>query len=164
MTLAAVTWVDWAIVGIVGLSTLLSLIRGFTREALSLAGWITGFVVAYLFAGELATRMADLISNITARYVAAWLLILIGTLLISGFLGMLMARVVKVAGLGTLDRLLGTVFGFARGVVIVLVLVFVIRELLSPQDHAWLYQAQLMPQVDTLMNWALLTLGQWNSP
>lgn len=164
MIIAAFTWVDWAMMGIIGLSTLLSLLRGFTREALSLAGWIAGFVLAYVFAGDLASRMAELISNITARYIAAWLLILVGTLLVSGFISMLMSRLVKVTGLGTLDRLLGTLFGFARGVVIVLVLVFVIRELLSPQDQAWLHQAQLMPQVDTLMNWALLTLGQWNSP
>ncbi|QIB67283.1 CvpA family protein [Kineobactrum salinum] len=157
------TWVDWAIAVIVVLSTLLSLLRGFTREALSLAGWIAAFVLANLFASELATQMADLVSNLTARYIAAWLVIFVAILLVAGLTGMLLAQLVKVSGLGTLDRVLGTVFGFARGVVIVLVLVFLIRELLPPRDQVWLHQAQLMPQVDALMNWVLQLLGGWST-
>ncbi len=158
--LDAFTWVDWVVVVIVGLSTLLSLLRGFTREALSLLGWIAAFVIAYVFAGELASRMTDLISNITARYIAAWLLLLVGVLLVTGLLSMLLSQMVKATGLGTLDRLLGTIFGFARGIIIVLVLVFLIRELLPPRDQVWLYQAHLMPQIDALLNWAMQVLGQ----
>lgn len=160
LMLDAFTWVDWAVVAIVTLSTLLSLLRGFTREALSLLGWIAAFVIAYVFAGELASRMSGLISNITARYIAAWLLLLVGVLLVTGLVSMLMVQMVRATGLGTLDRLLGTIFGFARGVMIVLVLVFLIRELLPPRDQVWLYQAQLMPQIDALLNWAMQLLGQ----
>lgn len=160
LMLDAFTWVDWVVVAIVSLSTLLSLLRGFTREALSLLGWIAAFIIAYVFAGELASRMTGLISNITARYIAAWLLLLVGVLLVTGLVSMLMAQMVKATGLGTLDRLLGTIFGFARGVIIVLVLVFLIRELLPPRDQVWLYQAHLMPQIDALLNWAMQMLGQ----
>lgn len=160
LMLDAFTWVDWAVVAIVALSTLLSLLRGFTREALSLLGWIAAFVIAYVFAGDLASRMTGVISNITARYIAAWLLLLVGVLLVTGLVSMLMAQMVRATGLGTLDRLLGTIFGFARGVIIVLVLVFLIRELLPPRDQVWLYQAQLMPQIDALLNWAMQLLGQ----
>ena len=163
LMLDAFTWVDWVVVAIVALSTLLSLLRGFTREALSLLGWIAAFVIAYVFAGELASRMTGLVSNITARYIAAWLLLLVGVLLVTGLLSMLMAQMVRATGLGTLDRLLGTIFGFARGVIIVLVLVFLIRELLPPRDQVWLYQAHLMPQIDALLNWAMQMLGQLNS-
>jgi membrane protein required for colicin V production len=160
LSLDAFTWVDWVVVAIVGLSALLSLLRGFTREALSLLGWIAAFVMAYVFAGELASRMTGLISNITARYIAAWLLLLVGVLLLTGLISMLMAQMVRATGLGTLDRLLGTIFGFARGVIIVLVLVFLVRELLPPRDQVWLYQAQLMPQIDALLNWAMQLLEQ----
>ncbi|MDO8862892.1 CvpA family protein [Haliea sp. E1-2-M8] len=160
LMLDAFTWVDWVIVAIVTLSTLLSLLRGFTREALSLLGWVAAFVIAYLFAGELASHMRGLISNITARYIAAWLLLLVGVLLVTGLVSMLVAQMVRATGLGTLDRLLGTIFGGARGVIIVLVLVFLIRELLPPRDQVWLYQAHLMPQIDALLNWAMQLLGQ----
>ncbi|MEQ9463097.1 MAG: CvpA family protein [Haliea sp.] len=160
LVLEAFTWVDWVVVAIVGLSMLVSLLRGFTREALSLLGWIAAFVIAYVFAGEVASRMSGLISNITARYIAAWLLLLVGVLLLAGLLSMLVTQLVRATGLGMLDRLLGTIFGFARGVIIVLVLVFLIRELLPPRDQVWLYQAHLMPQIDALLNWAMQILGQ----
>jgi|TARA_R100000005_G_scaffold96457_1_gene83537 membrane protein required for colicin V production len=163
LNIDALTWVDWAIVAIVSLSTLLSLLRGFTREALSLAGWIAAFVLAYVFAGELASRLTGLISNLTARYIAAWLLILVGVLLCTGLVSLLLAQLVKATGLGTLDRLLGTIFGFARGVIIVLVLVFLVRELLPPRDQVWLHQAYLMPQVDALLEWAMQRLGDFNA-
>ncbi len=60
----------------------------------------------------------------------------------------------KASGRGLHDRLLGTVFGFARGVLIIMALVFVLRELVPPSDQQWLYQSQLMPHVDVLMNWS----------
>ena len=53
-----------------------------------------------------------------------------------------------------LDRVLGTVFGFARGVILILVLVFVLRQLIPPQDLQWLEASRLMPHLDMLADWA----------
>jgi len=50
--------------------------------------------------------------------------------------------------------LLGTVFGVARGIILVLVCVFVLRQLVPPQDLQWLQQSQLMPHLDVLGQWA----------
>jgi membrane protein required for colicin V production len=154
------TWVDWAMIAIVGLSTLLSLWRGFTREAISLLGWVAAFIAANLLAGEAASRLADIISNVTARYIAGWLLVFVGVLLVVGVASLVISQLVHATGLGPTDRLLGTIFGFTRGVVIVMVLVFLVRELLPPRDQVWLHQARLMPHVNTLMNWAQSTLGR----
>lgn len=164
MNWQAFTWLDWGIVSIVGLSTLFSLLRGFTREALSLLGWIAAFVLANLFASSVASQLSGAIENLSARYIAAWLLVFAGTLVAATLLASLVGQLVKATGLGTLDRLLGMIFGFARGLVIVLVLVFLARELLAPRDQQWLYQAQLMPQIDALMNWAQQLLGRWDMP
>lgn len=163
LDLTQLTWVDWAILSIVGLSTLVSLWRGFTREALSLLGWVVAFVIANLFASELATSLTGYISNITARYIAAWLLLFIAVLVVFGIVSMIMSQLVRATGLGATDRLLGTLFGFTRGVLIVMVLVFLIRELLPPRDQVWLHQAQLMPQVDALMDWARGTLSRFDT-
>jgi|TARA_R100001509_G_scaffold139808_2_gene94389 membrane protein required for colicin V production len=160
----AFTWLDWGFVVIVALSTLFSLLRGFTREALSLLGWVAAFVLANLFASSVASHLSEAISNLSARYIAAWLLVFAATLVAATLLAVLVGQVVRATGLGALDRLFGMVFGFARGVVIVLVLVFLARELLAPRDQQWLYQAQLMPQIDALMNWALQLLGRWDMP
>jgi membrane protein required for colicin V production len=64
------------------------------------------------------------------------------------------AQVVRVTGLTVLDRLLGTAFGFTRGLIIVLVLVYLLRHLAPPQNLVWLDQAQLMPHIDILGQWA----------
>jgi membrane protein required for colicin V production len=138
---------------VLGLSILLSLWRGFVREAVSLAGWIAAFVIANMFVGEMAAFLQQWIANVTGRYVAAYALLFAGMLMVAGIAGKLSAQVVKVTGLTLLDRLLGTVFGFARGIIIVLVVVYVLRQLAPPQNVLWLDESQLMPHVDMLGQW-----------
>jgi membrane protein required for colicin V production len=147
------TAVDWAIIAVLGLSILLSLWRGFVREAVSLAGWIAAFVIANMFVGEMAAFLQQWIANVTGRYVAAYALLFAGMLMLAGIVGKLSAQVVKVTGLTLLDRLLGTVFGFVRGIIIVLVVVYVLRQLSLPQNLLWLDESQLMPHVDMLGQW-----------
>ena len=147
------TAVDWAIIAVLGLSILLSLWRGFVREAVSLAGWIAAFVIANMFVGEMAAFLQQWIANVTGRYVAAYALLFAGMLMVAGIAGKLSAQVVKVTGLTLLDRLLGTVFGFVRGIIIVLVVVYVLRQLAPPQNVLWLDESQLMPHVDMLGQW-----------
>ncbi|MDG2048044.1 MAG: CvpA family protein [Halioglobus sp.] len=147
------TAVDWTIIVVLGLSILLSLWRGFVREAVSLAGWIAAFVVANMFVGEVALFLQQWIANGTGRYVAAYALLFAGMLMLAGLAGKLSAQVVRVTGLTLLDRLLGTAFGFFRGIIIVLVAVYVIRQLAPPQNVLWLDGSQLMPHIDMLGQW-----------
>jgi membrane protein required for colicin V production len=119
----------------------------------SLAGWIAAFVIANMFVGEMAAFLQQWIANVTGRYVAAYALLFAGMLMVAGIAGKLSAQVVKVTGLTLLDRLLGTVFGFARGIIIVLVVVYVLRQLAPPQNLLWLDESQLMPHVDMLGQW-----------
>jgi membrane protein required for colicin V production len=160
------TGVDWAIVVVLAVSIGLSLWRGFAREALSLAGWVAAFLIANLFVDQMASLLAGLINNITGRYVAAWAILFVGTLIASTFAAFLAGQFIKATGLSLLDRLLGTIFGFARGIILVLVCVFVLRQLVAPPDLLWLDQSQLMPHVDMLGRWAQSMFnnsgnGQW---
>jgi len=154
---------DWAIISVLSLSVLLSLWRGFVREAISLAGWIAAFVIANLLVGELALVLGQWISNITGRYVAAYAILVAGTLLVAGLLARLGASVVKATGLTLLDRLLGTAFGLVRGIIIVLVAVYVLRHLAPPQNLLWLDQAQLMPHLDMLAQWVQLLFNEYQT-
>jgi membrane protein required for colicin V production len=152
--LSHLTAVDWVIIVVLAVSTLLSLWRGFVREALSLAGWVAAFLVANLFVDQMAGLLAGTIENITGRYVAAYAILFVATLVAATFVTFLAGQFIKVTGLTVLDRLLGTVFGFARGIILVLVCVFVLRQLLPPADLRWLDQSSLMPQVNMLGQWA----------
>lgn len=146
--------VDWVIIVVLVVSVLLSLWRGFVREALSLAGWVVAFIVANLFVDQMASQLAGGIENITGRYVAAYAILFVGTLMIATVITHLAAQLVKATGLSVLDRLLGTVFGFARGVILILVCVFVLRQLVAPTDLLWLDQSQLMPHMKMLESWS----------
>ena len=144
-------------------SVLISLWRGFAREAISLAAWVAAFLVANLFVDQLAVLLAEWINNITGRYVAAYALLFVGTLMLGGLLGMLAARLMRATGLSILDRALGTVFGFARGVILILVVAFVLKQLVPPGDLQWLYQSQLMPHLDMLLQWTQTVFHQLGS-
>jgi membrane protein required for colicin V production len=153
--------VDWVIVVVIAASVLLSLWRGFTREAISLAGWVAAFLVANMFSAQLAMLLGDFIVSITGRFVVAYAILFVLTLMVAGLLGKLGRQVVRVTGLSLLDRLLGTVFGFARGVIIVLVGVYLIRQLLPPQNLQWMHHSQLMPQIDMLVHWVQTVFAQF---
>ena len=144
---------DWTVVVIVALSGLLSLWRGFVREALSLASWVVAFVVANVAAVYFAEGIGDLIANRTGRY----------ALYAEGVFSRVAARVVKVSGLSFVDRILGTVFGVLRGALIVMALVFVIREIVPPSEQSLLEEAQLMPHIDVLLTWSVRTFEEFRS-
>ena len=73
---------DWVIIVVLSVSTLLSLWRGFVREALSLLGWVAAFVVAHLFVDQLALQLSSIIANVTGRYVAAYAILFGSTLVV----------------------------------------------------------------------------------
>jgi membrane protein required for colicin V production len=114
------TWFDYAVIAILALSVLLAVFRGVVREITALAGWVAALFLSGLFAQELAQWLPAALSPML-RAVIAYLLIFLGALLLSGLVGVLLAKLFRVAGLGFTDRAVGALFGFARGVLIVFV-------------------------------------------
>ena len=152
---------DWVVVVILGLSALLSLWRGFVREAFSLAGWVLAFVVANLAAMTVAEAIGDLIANRTGRYIVAWALLFVLVLVASSFAARLLSKLIAASGLGVLDRLLGMIFGLARGALIVMALVFVVREVIPESERSLLAEAELMPHIDVLLSWTMRTYEEF---
>ena len=144
MTLATI---DWLIVGVLGISTLISIRRGFVKEALSLMTWIASVLVARLFASQFTVVLEPYIATDSLRLGAAYLILFIVTLMVGGMVNYLVGEFVRMTGLSGLDRLLGTIFGFARGGVIVLVLVALMHYILPVKEDDWYQQSQLIPQI-----------------
>jgi membrane protein required for colicin V production len=157
-------WVDWAIIAVLTVSTLISLWRGFAREALSLLGWVAAFVLANLFAGRMSDLLIQFIDNEQARYMAAFAVLFVGVLLLFNLLGVVVRQLIRLTGLSVLDRLLGTVFGFTRGLIIVLVVAFILRQLMPASNQQALNQSLLMPHLDLLMQWVQSTFGTMDIP
>jgi len=144
---------DWAVVVVLVLSALLSLWRGFVREALSLASWVLAFLLANLFALAASRQFEDLIVNPTGRYIVAWSGLFVLVLVLGSLASRLLSKLVQVTGLSLLDRILGSVFGLLRGALIVLAVVFILRQLIPESELALLRDAQLMPHIDLLLAW-----------
>ena len=144
---------DWAILTVVGLSTLLSLLRGFIKEALSLVGWVLAFLVALIFADRLAYLLANSIENPTGRYLVSFAGLFVLTLIAVGLLAKLLQNLVEFAGLGGLDRVLGMAFGFARGVFLVLAAITMLRPAFQLERFEWWQQSMLLPHLLLMEGW-----------
>ena len=131
------TLFDYFAIAIVGISMLLGLMRGAIKEVFSLASWIIAFIVARLFSVQFAQVLESAVSNSSLRLLAAFIMLFILALIVMGLISLMLTAVIKKIGLGSLDRLLGTVIGFLRGVVIMLVLVILGGMTALPQQSDW---------------------------
>ncbi|GGJ78436.1 CvpA family protein [Pseudomonas matsuisoli] len=147
------TWVDWAIVAIVVISALISLKRGFVKEALSLLTWIVAGAVAWLFGGALSQYLVDYIDVPSVRVIAACGILFVVTLLVGALINFLIGELVRVTGLSGTDRFLGMAFGAARGGLLVVILVGLLS--LSPvQQDPWWQQSTLLPHFLMVADWS----------
>lgn len=131
------TWLDYAVLGVLGLSVAWGLWRGLVREIVSLLGWVIAFLAATLFAGPLSEHLPASIPTPELRAIAAFLAIFIASLVVTTLLGVLLSRLVKAVGLGGLDRTLGAFFGVARGVLVVVALTLVAGLTSAPREAWW---------------------------
>lgn len=131
------TWFDYAVTGIVGVSILLSIIHGLVREILSLASWVVAFLVAQTSAVDAAALLPAAISHPSLRLLTAFLAVFVAVLVAMSLLAMALSRLLRTAGLGFADRALGAVFGLVRGLAIVTVAVLLAGLTSLPQQPAW---------------------------
>ena len=147
-------WADWAIIAIVGVSALISVARGFVREALSLAVWVAALVVAMNFYHLLAQQFTNLIDTPSLQLIAAWATLFIATLIVGMLATYLIGRLVKATGLSGTDRLIGMLFGVARGLILVLVILVLLPKALPVDEDPWWRQSTMIPHFLKFEHWA----------
>lgn len=130
-------WLDLVFIGIIAVSVLISVVRGFVREVISVLVWVAALWLALRFSGPLADALAGWIGSPTLRLVAAFAAIFIGTLLVGAALNYFAGQLVGRTGLTGTDRSLGVVFGGARGLLIVAMLVLVAGLTAIPREPWW---------------------------
>jgi len=131
------TWADYIIVAIIGLSAFISVVRGFVREALSLLGWVFAIWFSLSFTRNAVAFIGERISVPSLRTAVAFLGLFVLCLLVAGVVNFLAGKLVEKSGLSGTDRMLGIIFGVARGAVIVGVLVLAAGLTALPQDPWW---------------------------
>ena len=133
---AVFTLIDWVVVTVVSASIILSVVRGLVKEVASLAVW----VVAVVGASRLAHFPAELLPpwlSAPLQQTVGFLIVLVLILIIGKLITMALKELVSAAGVGTLDRILGTGFGLARGGLIVIVLSVLAAMTSLPTQPAW---------------------------
>lgn len=131
------TLFDWAVILVVGLSSLLGLLRGAVREVLALAGWVIAFLVAREYGLAFSAMLKSLVANDSIRLALAFASLFFATLVLMALLRMTVTELVKKIGLGGADKFFGLVIGMARGVLIVLVIVMLAGMTELPQQPDW---------------------------
>lgn len=140
---------DYVVLAIVLVSVVISIWRGLVREVVSILAWIAAIWVAIRYTVPLAdTVLASAISNPSARYATAFVVVFIGTVFVLELIGVLLAKLMRAAGLAFADRLLGAVFGVARGALLAWVLVL-IAGLTSLPQQPWWHESSLAAPLST---------------
>jgi len=142
-------WIDASILIITLLSCIFGLWRGLVREIFSLITWIFALLVARRYSEILANFLFSSFDNITMRYVAAFALIFIIVMMLGTFLNFLLSKLLIFTGLKFVDRLMGGVFGIARGVIISVIGLFISSFFFS-QAQIW-QESKLIPYGQTMI-------------
>ena len=147
---------DYIVLSIISLSVILSVMRGVVREVLAIVGLVAAFYVGVSYTNQLLPMMPVDIPNEALRVLAAFLVLFLATLLLATLLGIALSAIFKKAGLGWLNRLLGALFGVARGLLIVCVIVFLAGLTDIPKDPRWrnaMFSAPIEALVVNLLPW-----------
>ncbi len=131
------SWLDLVILVIIVLSALISLVRGFVKESISLLTWIVAGVLAFRYFTPLATMLEPYINAPTIRNVAAFAILFVSTLVVGAIVNFIFTQLVSKTGLSGTDRALGVVFGAARGVLIVTMVVLLASLTPMPEAEWW---------------------------
>jgi len=128
---------DLALLALVMLSTVFAFVRGVIRELIALATWIAGFLLAINYAGPLAALWTWPDIGSVAKHVLAFALILLVVMIAGAIIARMLFRVVRAIGLGFVDRILGALFGFARGVLVIVIFALVAGVTALPKRDWW---------------------------
>lgn len=143
-------WPDYIIITIIAISTVISLLRGFVRESLALAGWILAVWVSILYMHQMAILLDPYLSlPPSILSLVSFSLLFVLTLIISALVSNLITTLVDKTGLSGTDRAIGMLFGIARGIIIVGILVLLAGFTMVPQDPWW-KESLLIPHFQQL--------------
>jgi membrane protein required for colicin V production len=117
------TLFDYAVLAIIGLSVLISVLRGGVSEILSLTAWVLAFFLAQRFAEPVSVWLPPEVPTPELRLIAGFAIVFFGVWFVSALVRIAIAQMIKASALALVDRLVGAVFGFARGCIIVIAFV-----------------------------------------
>jgi len=142
-------WFDFAVLGLLALSGLLAMARGFVKELLSLAGWIIAAIVTFLALPYVREPVRNIVKSQTIADIGSGIVIFLVVLVICGLVTHALTRRLPSGTFGFVDGLLGLVFGLARGALLVS-LAYLLLNVAFKSDNLppWVQEAKTKPYLD----------------
>src|SRR6202047_3602299 len=157
------TGADVLIVLVLVGSTIIGLLRGFVREAVSVVFWVVAIWAAWKFGPLVEPHLGGLLADPSIAPWVGRLVILVLVLLLGWVVGMLLGYFTRSLGLGPLDRVIGLIFGIVRGLVLVGLLV-IGAKLLHLNHEEWWSRSKLVPYGETAGDWLRAMVGERGEP
>ena len=145
-------WVDLIIIGVIVLSALISLVRGFVKESISLVTWIVAGVLALRYYAPMADLLEPFINSLTLRQWVGGGILFVITLIVGAIVNFIISQLVSKTGLSGTDKALGVVFGAARGVLIV-TMVVLLASLTPMPEASWWQESTMITFFQQLAEW-----------
>lgn len=158
-------WIDWVILGILLVSTIMSVARGAVRESIALASWIVGVYLAFIWTPQYQDLLKAYVETPEFRYGLTFMGILILVLIAGGIAAFFLSKLIGIIGLSGLDKIFGIAFGVVRGLFLVVLAVAAARFTSWPQQDWW-QDSVALPKIeqlsDRLIDWVLAS--SWLPP
>ncbi len=152
MTGKELIWIDYAILGLITISSVIGLFRGFVREAFSLFLWVVAIWIGMNFSREFSVYFVDWLEYPSARIAVAFFLLFLITLILGSLISYLLGQLIDKTGLTGSDRFAGMIFGLVRGGVVVALIIMMAGLTPLPED-SWWKESILIPPFQTLAIW-----------
>ena len=147
----SITLLDGILVVIMLISAILAMIRGFSREVLSIVSWVTAAVAAATFYEALSPTVSGMVPSIASNPLVAdaisAAIVFLVVLVVVSYITMLLADLIIDSRIGVLDRTLGFIFGAARGALLVIITLMGFLWLAQEQEPVWVAEAKSKPML-----------------
>lgn len=151
------TWLDYAVIAVIVISTLFGVVRGFARELMAIVAWTLAFVAARLGGEEVASWMPAILTDQNVRMVAGYVVVFIVVLLALTLVGIGMAKLIKGTAIASMDRTMGGLFGLIRGVALVTLAILLAGLTALPAQPIWKQGVIIAP----FQNLAIMVKQAW---
>jgi membrane protein required for colicin V production len=146
-------FVDYLMIAVVVISLVFGFFRGFLRESVSLIAWLGGLWLAWHFGPRVEPHLGGLVAHPPASVWVARAIVLFGVLIVGWIVGSILSYFIHQSGVSLmLDRMMGTIFGFIRGVVLISVAV-ILGQLMQLNSTPWWSKSKLMPTAVEVSGW-----------
>ena len=145
---------DWVILAVFIVSTLVGMMRGFVKEALSITSWIVSIWLAITYSSAAGDFIASYVSIPASifRTTAGFVLIFVGTLFVFSLANYLISKVLVRGPIKSTDRVLGLGFGALRAAAVV-VLILIIARGMGMESSDWWQNSKYLSYFEPTANY-----------